>query len=256
MEFAFFEDLLTILGSALVVAIAFSRLRLPSIVAYMVAGAIIGPHLLGWVAEPQRFSLIAEFGVVFLLFALGLEFSLPRMLALKGPVFGLGGAQVFVTTLLFAAAVWIWGTTGQAAIIIAGALALSSTAIVTRELGALQRFDARYAQLSIAVLLFQDLIAVVFLILVPVFAGHDEGNLLLQLGWSLVKGLALLLLLMSVGKWLLPGVYQEVARARSQDVFLLSTLVIALLAAWLTCAGLMLMLRPARSTIAQAPQPA
>jgi CPA2 family monovalent cation:H+ antiporter-2 len=233
MEFHFFEELATILGAALLVAILFSRLRLPSIIAYMVAGAIIGPQLLGWV-EPAGFTLIAEFGVVFLLFSLGLEFSLPRMVALKRPVFGLGGAQVFFTTLIFALTVYWWGATLEAAIVIAGALALSSTAIVTRELAALQQFDSRYAQLAIAVLLFQDLIAVVFLILVPILGGSTDTGIAQQLGSALVKGALLLVLLMSVGKWILPRVYHEVARTRSDDVFVLTTLVIALLAAWLT----------------------
>ncbi len=115
MEFRFFEELAIILGAALLVAILFSRLRLPSIIAYMVAGAVIGPQLLGWV-EPDRFTLIAEFGVVFLLFSLGLEFSLPRMLTLKRPVFGLGGAQVFFTTLILALTVYFWGATLEASI--------------------------------------------------------------------------------------------------------------------------------------------
>lgn len=234
MDIQFFEQLLIILGVALVAALAFSRLRLPSIAAYIMAGVVIGPYLLGWIADPRQFSLIAEFGVVFLLFSLGLEFSLPRMLALKRLVFGLGGAQVLLTTVVFATAVFVWGAAIEAAIIIAGALALSSTAIVTRELGSLQRFDARYAQLSIAVLLFQDLIAVVFLILVPVLAGHHQEAVALQLGWALLKGLVLLVALMSIGKWVLPLVYHEVANTRSDEVFVLTTLVIALLAAWLT----------------------
>jgi len=234
MELNYFEDLLTILGGALVVAMIFSRLRLPAIVAYMVAGAIIGPHLLNWVAEPAQFSLIAEFGVVFLLFSLGLEFSFPRMIALRRSVFGLGGAQVLASTAIFTLAVYVWGATLSAAVIIGGALALSSTAIVTRELAALRQFDSRYAQLSIAVLLFQDLIAVVFLILVPVIAGDGDGDLSARLAWALVKGATLLVLLVAAGKWLLPLVYHEVARTRSDDVFVLTTLVIAMLAAWLT----------------------
>jgi len=233
MDFQFFEELLIILGAALAVAVIFSRLQLPSIIAYMVAGAIIGPHLFV-LADPSRFSFIAEFGVVFLLFSLGLEFSLPRMLALKGPVFGLGGAQVLVTSALFTVAVYLWGSSIEAAIVIAGALALSSTAIVTRELAAQQQFDSRYAQLSIAVLLFQDLIAVVFLILVPVFGGAGDGSLLQDLASALAKGAALLVVLMATGKWILPRVYHEVARAGSDDVFVLSTLLITLLAAWLT----------------------
>ena len=233
MEFEFFEDLTTIFSAALVVAILFSWVRLPSIIAYMVTGVAIGPHLLGWV-NPQGFTLIAEFGVVFLLFSLGLEFSLPRMLSLKGPVFGLGSAQVFVTTGLFALAVYLWGATVEAALVIAGALALSSTAIVTRELSVSQQLYSRYAQLAVAILLFQDLIAIVFLILVPVFAGHESANITAALGSALLRGLVLLAILMSVGKWLLPKIYYEVASTRSDEVFLLTTLVIALLAAWLT----------------------
>jgi monovalent cation:H+ antiporter-2, CPA2 family len=233
MEFEFFEDLTIILTAALVVAIGFSRIRLPAIIAYIIAGVLIGPYLLGWV-DPSSFALMAEFGVVFLLFSLGLEFSLPRMLSLKGPVFGLGGAQVLVTTTVFACVVYSWGATVEAAIVVAGALALSSTAIVTRELAVSQQLDTRCAQLSVAVLLFQDLVAIVFLILVPVFARGEGGNIVGELGSALLRGVLLLTLLMSVGKWLLPRIYHEVARARSDEVFLLTTLVIALLAAWLT----------------------
>jgi monovalent cation:H+ antiporter-2, CPA2 family len=233
MEFEFFEDLTTILTAALVVAVVFSRIRLPSIIAYMIAGVLIGPYVLGLV-EAKSFALVAEFGVVFLLFSLGLEFSLPRMLSLKGPVFGLGGAQVLVTTTVFACVVYGWGATIEAAIVVAGALALSSTAIVTRELAVSQQLDTRYAQLSVAVLLFQDLIAIVFLILVPVFARGEGGNVVGELGSALLRGVLLLTLLMSIGKWLLPRIYHEVSRARSDEVFLLTTLVIALLAAWLT----------------------
>jgi monovalent cation:H+ antiporter-2, CPA2 family len=233
MEFEFFEDLTTILTAALVVAVVFSRIRLPSIIAYMIAGVLIGPYVLGLV-EAKSFALVAEFGVVFLLFSLGLEFSLPRMLSLKGPVFGLGGAQVLVTTTVFACVVYGWGATIEAAIVVAGALALSSTAIVTRELAVSQQLDTRYAQLSVAVLLFQDMIAIVFLILVPVFARGEGGNVVGELGSALLRGVLLLTLLMSIGKWLLPRIYHEVSRARSDEVFLLTTLVIALLAAWLT----------------------
>lgn len=233
LEFHFFEQVLVILGVSLLVAVVFSRLRLPSIIAYMVAGGIIGPYCFAWV-DPSAFTLIAEFGVVFLLFSLGLEFSLPRMIALRGPVFGLGGAQVFFTSVVFAGAAYLWGSTIEAAIVIAGALALSSTAIVTRELAARQQFGSRYAQLAVAVLLFQDLFAVVFLILVPVFGGSGEGSLFAELGSALGKGALLLVALMAIGKWVLPRIYHEVARTRSDDVFVLTTLLIALLAAWLT----------------------
>jgi len=206
---------------------------LSTIVAYIVVGTITGPHLFGWIENPGDFSIIAEFGVAFLLFSIGLEFSISHMLKLKFAVFGLGSGQVLACSLIFALAVWSWGTTLNAAILIAGALALSSTAIVVRELGEQQQFSSRFAQLSIGILLFQDLVAVVFLILVPVLgagAGADFGNLLLE---ALGKGLLFFIALMAAGKWLLPLVYQEVARVHSDEIFGLSTLVIALLTAWL-----------------------
>ena len=212
----------------------FRRLKMPAIIAYIVAGSLVGPHLLGWIDDPRDFSLIAEFGVAFLLFSLGLEFSLTKMMSMRFAVFGVGTVQVAACSLVFALAVFLWGTTLETSIVIAGALALSSTAIVTRELSDQQQFNTRYAQLSFAVLLFQDLIAVFFLILVPVLGGMSNEDFLPILLGSMAKGFLLFAILMAIGKWVLPYIYDEVARANSDEVFVLSTLVIALLAAWLT----------------------
>lgn len=234
MEEHFFEQLLAIMAISLAATVLLRRLSLPNIIAYLVAGCLIGPHVLGWVSNPADFAFLAEFGVVFLLFSLGLEFSLPKLIALRSSVFGLGSVQVIFCTLAFGGATWLWGASIEAAIIIAGALALSSTAIVTKELSALNQVHSRHGQLSIGVLLFQDLAAVLFLILVPVLAGGEDNSLWSTLGWALLKGVLLILLLLSVGKWLLPPLYKEVARAKSEEVFVLSTLVIVMLAAWVT----------------------
>ncbi len=234
MEEHFFESLLAILCASLVATVILQRLRMPNIIAYLLAGVIIGPQALTWVEQPADFAFLAEFGVVFLLFSLGLEFSLPKLISLRASVFGLGGIQVAFCTLIFGAAVWVWGATPEAAIIIAGALALSSTAIVTKELSTLRQVHSRHGQLSVGVLLFQDLAAVLFLILVPVLAGDGSSSLWSALGWALAKGALLVILLLSVGKWLLPPLYKEVAQARSDEVFVLSTLVIVLLASWVT----------------------
>ena len=230
----FIEQLLTILSCSLVATILFRRFRLPPIVAYIAVGTLIGPYLLEWIPEPEQFSLVAELGVAFLLFSIGLEFSLNNMLRLKFAVFGLGTAQVFISVIVFTLAVYIWGTTLSAAIIIGGALALSSTAIVSRELSDQQQFTSHYAQLTIGVLLFQDLVAVVFLILVPILAADAAGTGFVSLLLiSMLKGLVFFVALMAAGKWILPAVYTEVAQARSDEIFGLSTLVIALITAWL-----------------------
>ena len=223
-----------ILGASLLACLLFGRLKLPTIVAYMIAGAIIGPHAIGLVEEPEHFSFLAEFGVVFLLFALGLEFSLRRLIQIRRIVFGLGFLQVAACVLVFAGAVHLWGSSLAVSVIVGGALAFSSTAIVTRELGEHGQMNKRYAQLSIGVLLFQDLIALVFLILVPVLASAQESSFGDSLLSALWRGALLLAILMSVGHWVLPFVYGEISKARSQEVFVLGTLVIGLMAAWLT----------------------
>ncbi|MBN7798846.1 cation:proton antiporter [Parahaliea mediterranea] len=229
-----FEDLLVMMAAALVAALLLRRLGLPNILSYLLAGCVIGPHVTGWVGEPESFAFVAEFGVVLLLFSIGLEFSLSRLLALRGSVFGVGGFQVVLCALLFGAAVYLWGTTVQAAVVIAGALALSSTAIVIRELSSLGQLHQRHGQLAVGVLLFQDLAAIIFLILVPVLAGAEEGGLASEIATALLRGAVLFAILMSVGKWLLPPLYREIARAHSEEIFVISTLVIVLLAAWLT----------------------
>ena len=236
-DLGFIEHLLLVLAASLFTTILFRRIRLQAIVAYIVAGAVVGPNILGWIENPREFSFIAEFGVAFLLFSIGLEFSLPKMLSMKRAVFGIGTVQVLTCSVVFALAVYLWGTTLDAAIIIAGALALSSTAIVTRELVNTHQLSTHYSQVSIGVLLFQDLAAVLFLIIVPILGGNTGSSFSSLFAIHLFKGLLFFSLLMAVGKWILPHIYREVARANSDEIFVLSTLVIALTAAILAHAA-------------------
>ncbi len=234
MELSFLEELLVVFCTSLATTLLFRRIQLPPIVAYIVAGVLVGPYALGLVGDPQSFALVAEFGVAFLLFSIGLEFSFKQMMSLRFAVFGLGALQVIVCSLVFAIAVYLWGSSPSASLVIAGALALSSTAIVSRELADLQQFNSRYAQLALGVLLFQDLIAVLYLILLPVLGTESATGLAPLLALTLGKGVLLFTILMATGKWVLPRVYHEVAKNNAEEVFVLSTLVIVLLAAWLT----------------------
>jgi len=226
-----FQEFLIILSFALLGVLVLQRLRVASIVAYMVVGALIGPSMLSLIADPSRFAFLAEFGVVFLLFALGLEFSLKKMLTLRFAVFGVGGVQVLVCTLVFFAAVYTWGASIPAALMIAGSLALSSTAIVTRELVNNRQLHNVHGQLSIGVLLFQDLVAVIFLVLVPVLAGDGQQNIGAAVGQAAINALIVIAVLLAGGRWILPLIFREVAKHNSDEIFLLTTLVIVLLAA-------------------------
>jgi CPA2 family monovalent cation:H+ antiporter-2 len=126
-----------------------------------------------------------------------------------------------------------WGA-AAAAIIIAGSLALSSTAIVTRELSNNRQLHNLHGQLSVGVLLLQDLVAVLFLILVPVLATGGDGNLMTALGTAVINSVLLIVILLAAGMWVLPPIYNEESKSNSDEIFLLTTLVIVLLAAWLT----------------------
>lgn len=234
MSEVLFQQYLIVLSFSLLGVLVLRRARMASIVAYMIVGILIGPSAMGFIEDPGQFSFIAEFGVVFLLFSLGLEFNFKKMIHMRFAVFGVGGFQVAVCTALFFAAVYLWGNNVSTAIVIAGSLALSSTAIVTRELSNLRQLHNQHGQLSIGVLLFQDLIAVVFLVLVPVLAsgsGENLGSALLTAAGSAVVLVAILL---AAGAWVLPLVFKEVSKANSEEIFLLTTLVVVLLAAWLT----------------------
>lgn len=234
MSETIFQQYLITLSLSLLGVLILRRLNMASIVAYMIVGAIIGPSGFRLIEDPGQFSFIAEFGVVFLLFALGLEFSWKKMLTMRFAVFGVGGFQVLVCTAIFFSAVYIWGGDPAIAFIIAGSLALSSTAIVTRELSNNRQLHNLHGQLSIGVLLFQDLIAVAFLILVPVLADGSNDNLLAALGTAAANASLLIAILLAVGLWVLPPIYNEVSKSNSSEIFVLTTLVIVLLAAWLT----------------------
>ena len=230
----FLEQLLLVLVASLFCTLAFRRLRLPPVVAYLVAGALIGPHFLGWVKSPGDFAPVAEFGVAFLLFSIGLEFSLQKLWRLRFAVFGVGSLQVLTCGLVFGGAIYLWGASPVAAWLFAVALAFSSTALVSRELNELRQLQAGHGQTALGVLLFQDLVAVVFLALIPVLGDIGADAFARLLATAILKGVLLFALLMAAGKWVLPRIYRDVARVGADEVFVLATLVIALAAASLT----------------------
>ncbi|OZG42969.1 potassium transporter [Aeromonas sp. A35_P] len=231
-----YADVLILLLAAVLLVAIFRRLGQPVILAYLLAGVVLGPHGAAVITGQSIMQTIAELGIVFLMFSLGLEFSLPRLIAMRRLVIGVGGLQVLLTSLLFFAIAWWWGLTLAQALVVSGTLALSSTAVVIKQLGDQKQLHTRRAQLGVSVLLFQDLAVVPLLVMIPILARPEiQGSALLaEIAWATLKGLFALLSLLAVGKWLLPLLFHEVARARSDELFVLSTLLVALLAASLT----------------------
>ncbi|UBH27197.1 monovalent cation:proton antiporter family protein [Aeromonas enteropelogenes] len=231
-----YTDLLILLFAAVLLVAIFRRLGLPVILAYLIAGVLLGPHGLAMVTAQSTMQTIAELGIVFLMFSLGLEFSLPKLLAMRRLVLGVGGLQVLLTSLLFFWLARWWGLSLPQALVVSGTLALSSTAVVIKQLGEQKQLHTRRAQLGVSVLLFQDLAVVPLLVMIPILARPEvQGSALLaEIAWATLKGLFALFSLLAVGKWLLPLLFHEVARARSDELFVLSALLVALLAAAMT----------------------
>lgn len=230
-----FTNLLLILTASLAVIALFRRIGLPPILGYLCVGLLCGPSAFGWIsnyAEDQPY--LAEMGVVFLLFSLGLEFSLPRMLSMRHLVFGLGSLQVLSSALVLAAVMYVFGIDLLLAAILGTGLALSSTAIVSKELFSLGEIFSTHGRNAIAVLLFQDLVAVLLLTLLPVAVGRSEDIWYIALPLTLGKTVLLFAVLMIISRWFLPKLFHEVASARSPELFVLLALVIVMLTAWLT----------------------
>jgi len=234
MESTGFHIALILLGVAVVLVVLFRYLHLPQILAYLAAGVLVGPFGLAWVPDFATTRYLAEFGLVFLMFTLGLEFSLPKLMAMKVTVFGLGGAQVLFTAVVFGTIAWWLGVAPEGAIVIGGILALSSTAIVMKLLVDQLEQSSRHGRHAFGVLLFQDLVVVPFLILIPALGGAGAEPLWLTLGRALVKSVLVLVGIFVIGRWLLRPLFQEVAAGRSRELFMFTVLLLTLASAWAT----------------------
>ena len=227
-------ELLAILSSAVLIVWLFRRLQLPAILAYLVAGVLVGEHGLALAHEHVDYDHFAELGIVFLLFTLGLEFSLPKLLAMRHLVVTVGSLQVIISLVLFMVVAMFFDQSFAAAITIGGILALSSTAIVIRQLSESGGMKKKSGQLSVAVLLFQDVAVVPLLIVIPLLAQGGDSSFIMALLFALVKGVFVVSLLLLAGKWLLPRLFNLVAQVRTDELFVLTTLLVTLVASALT----------------------
>ncbi|OIR02502.1 glutathione-regulated potassium-efflux system protein KefC [mine drainage metagenome] len=201
--------------------------------AYFLVGLALGPYTFGLLPNTEANRELAEFGIVFLMFSIGLEFSLPQLYAMRKKVLGLGGAQV-VATLAFAMGISkLSGLSWSAAFVIGAALAMSSTAIVSKILAERLDLNSRHGRLSIGVLLFQDIAVVPILVLIPAL-GMSGANLTDVLGLAMLKAAAMLLFLFTIGKWLINPWFNLVAGQRSRELFVMNVLMVTLLLAFAT----------------------
>jgi CPA2 family monovalent cation:H+ antiporter-2 len=238
------SQVLVLLAASLLVVTIARRLGQPTILGYLIVGLALGPHALGVVSQSQTTDLLAELGIVFLLFTLGLEFSLPRMLAMRGEVFGLGAAQVTLTVGAVALIARFFGVPWLIAVVVGGAIAMSSTAIILHELTDRAELNRTHGRLAFSMLLFQDLAFVPFLALASALSrgGAAQFSLLASLLF-LAGGVFAVMVVLAAGRWLLRPLFHVIAHSRLRELFTLAVLFVVLAAAWTSyLAGLSLAL--------------
>jgi CPA2 family monovalent cation:H+ antiporter-2 len=227
-------QVLVLLAAAVLVVYAVRRLKLSPILGYLAVGMVLGPHALGLAADNTATSVLAEIGVVFLVFTLGLEFSLPRLVAMRWEVLGLGGGQVLITAGIGAVIAWRLGVELPVAIVLGGAIAMSSTAIIVRQLSEQAEVNRTHGRLAVAILLFQDIAFVPFLALTSARVTHGELGDAGEFLRTVTEGGIALLIVLAAGRWLLRPLFHEIAHARSPELFVLAVLLVVLGSAWTT----------------------
>lgn len=227
------NDLLVIFAVSIAVVFAFQKLRVPSIAGFLAAGALIGPHGLNLVSDLQQVTVMAEIGVVLLLFTIGVEFSLAHLAAMRGLLLVGGTLQVAYVLLLVLFGGWLVGLPTQQAVFWGCLLSLSSTAIVLKALAERGESDSLHGRATIGILIFQDLAVVPMMLMTPLLA-HPTEDHLVEVVLTLAKSAVLVGLIVVAAWFLVPWLLEHIVRSRSRELFLLTVIALCLGIAWLT----------------------
>ncbi|WP_045837450.1 cation:proton antiporter [Hyphomicrobium sp. 99] len=248
-DLANYKDALLVLGTAGVVVPVLHRFGVSTVLAFLLTGAFLSPGGLGaltsyvpqlsWltITDPERLSKFAEWGVVFLLFIIGLELSFERLSTMRRLVFGLGGSQVVVSAALIGSVAYALGQPPAIALVIGSALCLSSTAIVIELLATQKRLSTSVGRTSFSILLFQDLAVVPILILVGILEPGNETSIATKILTALAQAAIALVTIVAVGRFLLQPLFRLVAQTHNADLFIAATLFVAVSTAFVTAAA-------------------
>ncbi len=226
-----------LLAAAVLVVLVARRLGLPTLLGYVAVGTILGPHALGLTSETGSTRLLAELGVAFLLFTLGLEFSWPRMVAMRREVFGLGAAQVVLTAGFVATLAAALGVAWLPSLVLGGAVAMSSTAIIVQQLTEQAELNRTHGRIAFSVVLFQDLAFVPFLVLASALASRSVDFSAAGIASAVFLGTVAVGVVVLAGRYLLRPLLYEIGHSRVRELFTLAVLFVALGAAWISHAA-------------------
>ncbi|MCE3233536.1 MAG: kefC [Rickettsiaceae bacterium] len=224
----YLPQIVVLLSAAVFIVAFFQRLNLSPVLGYLVAGAIIGEHGLSYI-NSNDLKIVAELGIVFLLFAIGLELTLTRLLAMRIHVFGFGTAQLVITAVIIGGACALMGLKMEESLIIGLSLALSSTAIVLRVIADANSQSTQVGRLALANLLLQDLAVVPLLVLVPLLASKASGSsLALIIGGAIGKATVALVVIFLLGRIIIRPLFKSITYKKSSDLFVAATLFVVL----------------------------
>lgn len=224
---------LILLASAVAVVVLFRQLSMPAILGYLIVGAVVGPNALALVPDTENQRYLGELGVVFLMFSVGLEFSLPQLMGMRRSVFGFGGSQVAAVMALGVLGCIAFGLSWREGIIVGGVLAMSSTAIIVKTLSERMQLSTEYGRQVMGVLLFQDLAVIPLLVMIPALALPGVA-IAPAIGVALLKAGVVLAIVLYVGQRVMRPLFDLVARQKSSELFVIFVLLVTLLLAWVT----------------------
>jgi len=233
MELTLLSEILTVFSLSVAVIYVCHKARIPAIVGFLITGVIAGPYGLGLVKAIHEVEILAEVGVVLLLFTIGLELSTGELVRLRRNVLLGGGSQVLLTILAFAAFALALGQTGPQALLAGFLAALSSTAIVLQLLQQRAEMDSAHGRIALSILIFQDLIIVPMVLVVPFLAGGAETDALSFL-WPMLKGVGTVAVVFLLARKVVPVLLHRIVQTRNRELFLISTLALCLATAFLT----------------------
>ncbi|MDZ7632924.1 MAG: cation:proton antiporter [Bacteroidales bacterium] len=233
MELGVLKDIVIIFALSTFVNFIFTRIKVPAIIGYLITGVIAGPHLLGLISSPENVEVMAEIGVILLMFTIGLEFSLNHLLNIRRIVFLGGFLQLLLTAgvTLLVAKVYQFGWTE--AVFVGFLTALSSTAVVLKLLQERSELTTHYGKTIVGILIFQDIILIPLLLFTPMLGG-DTGEVGNELLFLMLKAVGIMIFIWVGNRWLMPWLLHIIAMTRSQELFLMSLLLICLAVAMLT----------------------
>jgi CPA2 family monovalent cation:H+ antiporter-2 len=232
MGLEFLKTLVIIFGVSAFVVFLLQKLKVPSIVGFLIAGAALGPHGFGMIREIREVELLAEVGVILLLFTIGLEISLKNLKRIRSAVLGGGFSQVLLTLLATAAIAYPFLRKLNESLFIGFLVALSSTAIIMKMLLDRAEMDSPHGRLSMGILIFQDLCVVPLMLLIPILAGN-QGSFP-ELLWTMAKSAAILFLVIFSARWLVPNILHQIVHTRSRELFVITVILLCLGTALLT----------------------